>query len=93
MEAGWLRRMQECRLYAYRLPAGPFRPHKVEGYWVAGEQVDAIDQVIIDDLARRHASAGIELRVAHPQSSPAGASRRCRSWPELRHRPDTGRVS
>jgi hypothetical protein len=63
MEAGWLRHMQECRLYAYRLPAGPFRPHEVGGYWVAGEQVDAIDQVIIDDLAGRHASAGIELRI------------------------------
>ena len=63
MEAGWLRRMQECRLYAYRLPTGPFRPHEVGGYWVAGEQVDAIDQVIIDDLAGRHASAGIELRI------------------------------
>jgi hypothetical protein len=63
MEAGWLRRMQECRLYAYQLLAGPFRPHEVGGYWVVGEQVDAIDQVIIDDLAGRHASAGIELWV------------------------------
>jgi Family of unknown function (DUF6886) len=63
MESGWLRRMQECRLYAYQLPAGPFRPHEVGGYWVAGEQVDAIGQVIIDDLAGRHASAGIELRI------------------------------
>ena len=63
MEAGWLRRMQECRLYAYRLPAEPFRPHDVGGYWIAGEQVDAVDRVIIDDLAGRHASAGIELRV------------------------------
>ena len=63
MESGWLRRMQECRLYAYQLPAGPFRPHEVGGYWVAGEQVDAIGQVIIDDLADRHASAGIELRI------------------------------
>jgi hypothetical protein len=67
MEAGWLGRMRECRLYAYRLPAGPFRPHDVGGYWIAGEQVDAVDQVIIDDLAGRqagrHASAGIELRV------------------------------
>jgi hypothetical protein len=63
MEAGWLRRMQECRLYAYQLPAGPFRPHEVGGYWVADQQVDAIGQVIIDDLADRHASAGIELRI------------------------------
>ena len=57
MEAGWLARMRECRLYAYRLPAGPFRPHEVGGYWVADEQV------VIDDLVGRHASAGIELRI------------------------------
>jgi hypothetical protein len=63
MESDWLRHMRECRLYAYRLPAGPFRPHEVGGYWVADEQVDATDQVTIDDLEGRHASAGIELRV------------------------------
>src|SRR5215470_8566420 len=26
LEADWLARMQDCRLYAYRLPEGPFRP-------------------------------------------------------------------
>ena len=63
MECGWLRRMQECRLYAYRLPTRPFRPHHVGGYWVADVQVDAVEQVVMDDLAGRHARAGIELRV------------------------------
>jgi len=63
MEAGWLSRMQACRLYAYLMPAGSFRPHEVGGYWVADEQVDASDQVAIDDLVGRHASAGIELRI------------------------------
>jgi hypothetical protein len=63
MESGWLERMRECRLYAYRVPDGPFRPHEVGGYWVAGEEVDAIDRVVIDDLVGRHAKAGIELRV------------------------------
>lgn len=63
IEGGWLRRMQQCRLYAYRLPSGAFRPHKVGGYWVASEQVDAIQQVVIDDLVGRHADAGIELRI------------------------------
>jgi Family of unknown function (DUF6886) len=52
-----------CRLYAYRLPAGAFRPHEVVGYWVAEEQVEADDQLAIDDLAGRHADAGIELRI------------------------------
>jgi hypothetical protein len=63
IESGWLSRMWACRLHAYRLPAAAFRPHEVGGYWVAGEPVDAIDQVVIDDLLGRHAAAGIELRV------------------------------
>ena len=63
METAWLDRMRECRLYAYRLPAEPFRPHDVGGYWVADEPVDAIERVVIDDLVGRHADAGIELRI------------------------------
>ena len=62
-EAGWLRRMQACRLYMYRLPAEVFRPHEVGGYWVADEPVDAIEQAVIGDLVARHADAGIELRI------------------------------
>ena len=64
MEAGWLGRLQECRLYAYRLPAAAFRPHEaVGGYWVTDEQVDATEQVAAGDLLGRHADAGIELRI------------------------------
>jgi hypothetical protein len=63
VESGWLRRMKECRLYAYRLPSGAFRPHEVGGYWVADEAMDAIERVVIDDLVGRHADAGIELRI------------------------------
>ena len=63
IEADWLKRMGACCLYAYRLPAEVFRPHEVGGYWVADEQVEAIDQVLIDDLLGRHADARIELRV------------------------------
>jgi hypothetical protein len=63
MEAGWLARMQACRLYAYRLPAAVFRPHEVGGYWVADEPVEAVEQVIVDDLVGRHAAARIELRI------------------------------
>jgi hypothetical protein len=63
MEAGWLARMRACRLYAYRLPVAPFRPHAVGGYWVTDEQVDMIERVVIDDLEGRHASSGIELRI------------------------------
>jgi hypothetical protein len=63
IEAGWLERMQACRLYAYRLPAGPFGPDEVGGYWVTDQHVDAVERVLVDDLLGRHARAGIELRI------------------------------
>jgi hypothetical protein len=63
MEADWLGRMRDCRLYAYRLPTEPFRPHEVGGYWVADKPVEALEQLITDDLLGRHASANIELRI------------------------------
>ena len=63
IEADWLERMQACRLYAYRLPTAPFRPHEVGGYWVTDEPVDALERVVIDDLPGRHAGARMELRV------------------------------
>jgi hypothetical protein len=44
MEADWLEPMRDCRLYAYRLPTDPFRPHEVGGYWVTDEPVNAIEQ-------------------------------------------------
>jgi Family of unknown function (DUF6886) len=48
-----------------RVPAPPyaFRPHEVGGYWVADEPVEAVGQVVVDDLVGRHASAQIELRI------------------------------
>jgi hypothetical protein len=63
IEAEWLDQVRRCRLYAYRLPAGTFRPHEVGEYWVSDQSVDAIEQVIIDDLLGRHARARIELRI------------------------------
>jgi uncharacterized protein DUF6886 len=63
IEAGWLERVQACRLYAYRLPISPFRPHEVGGYWVTDQPVDAIERVIVDDLLGQHARARIEFRI------------------------------
>jgi len=64
VEADWLDRVRTCTLYAYRLPAVAFRPHHtVGGYWVADQPVEAVDQVVIDDLPGRHAAARIELRI------------------------------
>jgi hypothetical protein len=64
IEAGWLDRMHECRLHAYRLPAATFRPHQVGGYWVSDQPVDAAERVVVDDLPGRHARARIELRIS-----------------------------
>ncbi|MCO5974051.1 hypothetical protein NDW01_37235 [Actinoallomurus sp. WRP6H-15] len=64
MEADGLRRMRDCRLYAYRLPGETFRPDDVVGgFWVSDQQVEAIERVVVDDLIGRHAAAGIELRI------------------------------
>jgi hypothetical protein len=64
MEAAWLERVRDATLYAYRLPAGKFRPHEsVGGYWVADEPVEAVERREIRNLVERHASAGIELRI------------------------------
>ena len=64
IEADWLDRVRACRLYAYRLPAAPFRPHwQVGGYWITEEAVQATDRADVSDLLGRHAAAGIELRV------------------------------
>ena len=59
----WHFSMQACRLYAYRLPVQAFRPHAVGGYWVADEPVEALGQVVLDDLVGRHGGARIELRI------------------------------
>lgn len=63
MESAWLERMRATTLYAYRLPPAGFRPHSVGGYWVSDAPVEAIEQVVVDDLIRRHADAGVELRI------------------------------
>lgn len=63
IEAGWLEPLRACQLFVYRLPAEPFRPHEVGGYWVTSEVVEAVERVAVGDLLVRHAAAGIELRV------------------------------
>ena len=64
MEAGWL--PAHAGLPAVCVPDACSRCsglHEVGGYWVADEPVEAVEQVIVDDLAGRHAAAGIELRI------------------------------
>ncbi len=66
IEYGWLDRLRTTRLYAYRLPAGPFRPFG-EPYphaMVAETPVDPLGRPeAVGDLLDRHAAAGIQLRV------------------------------
>jgi hypothetical protein len=66
IEYAWLDRLRTTRLYAYRLPAGPFRPF-------GGPQPHAMVSVEpvtplgspepVGDLLALHAAAGIQLRV------------------------------
>jgi hypothetical protein len=63
IEADWLDRVRTCRLYAYRLPKGSFRPHQTGGYWVCDTPVEATERILVDDLIGRHARARIELRI------------------------------
>lgn len=64
IEGVWLERMQACRLYAYRMPEASFTRHSVGGYWVSEETIEPLEIVEVGDLLRRHAEAGIELRIA-----------------------------
>jgi hypothetical protein len=66
VEYGWLDRMRTVRLYAYRLPAGPFRPigEPRPHAMVATEPVRPLSPPVpIRDLFDLHAEAGIQLRV------------------------------
>ena len=64
IEAGWLERVRECRLYVYELDPAPFVLHDANaGYWVSRQQAAPIAVKPAGDLLSRHAKAGIELRV------------------------------
>jgi hypothetical protein len=66
VEYGWLDRMRTVELYAYRLPAGPFRPigEPRPHAMVATEPVRPLGPPVrIGNLFDLHAEAGIQLRV------------------------------
>jgi hypothetical protein len=65
VEYGWLRAIATVRLYAYRLPAAPFRPFDRTGHaQVATEPVLPLGPPEpVGDLLRLHDEAGIELRA------------------------------
>ncbi|WP_250027665.1 DUF6886 family protein [Paractinoplanes maris] len=68
IEYGWLEALRTTRLYAYRLPAAPFRPIASPGSephaMVATEPVEPLGPADeVGDLLACHAAAGIQLRV------------------------------
>jgi len=64
IEAGWLDRVRESRVVAYRLPGESFVPHpEVGGYWLSAEPVVPLGVVELGDLLGLHAGSGIELRI------------------------------
>nr|WP_307834212.1 DUF6886 family protein [Actinoplanes lichenicola] len=68
VEFGWLEAIRTAKLFAYRLPAGPFRPIAAPGSaphaMVATEAVEPLGPPDpVGDLFALHAEAGIQLRV------------------------------
>lgn len=63
VEYGWLERMRTVELYAYRLPAGVFRPFG-DSALVSTEPVEPLGPAErVGDLFALHEEAGIALRV------------------------------
>jgi Family of unknown function (DUF6886) len=66
VEYGWLERIRTVRLYAYRLPAAPFRPigaPRPHALVAVSEVVPLGPPEPAGDLLALHAAAGIQLRV------------------------------
>ncbi len=63
IETSWLERLRSVRLYAYRMPPGPFDIVEDGRFYIASTPVEAIERVELGDLLARHAEAGNELRI------------------------------
>jgi Family of unknown function (DUF6886) len=64
IEAGWLKRVRACRLYAYEFDSHSFKCEVPEaGYWTANQEIVPLSVTSIGDLLDRHIEAGIEFRI------------------------------
>ncbi|MDT7783944.1 MAG: hypothetical protein QOF58_2363 [Pseudonocardiales bacterium] len=63
IEYGWLERMRTAELYAYRLPAGVFRPFGDNAHVAVEPVVPLGPAERVGDLFALHEEAGIGLRV------------------------------
>ena len=82
----WFARARSCRLFAYRLPTEPFRPHhEVGGFWVHDQTVEAVERIEVGDLLERHTEPVIELRVTRRSGRSGVASTLAFSGSRLRN--------
>jgi hypothetical protein len=63
IEYAWWSAMRTTRLYAYRLPAGAFRPFGVNAQVAESPVVPLGPAEPVGDLIEAHEAAGIQLRV------------------------------
>jgi hypothetical protein len=64
IEWAWWERFRAGRVYLYLMPTTTFELHAAEaGYYVSREAVTPLARIEIDDLVRKHAESGVELRV------------------------------
>lgn len=64
IQEDWLEELRGARLYAYRLPPETFElQDEIAGYYVSQVAVEPIAVEELADLERKHAEAGIDLRV------------------------------
>jgi hypothetical protein len=62
VESGWMTRLREASVYAYRMPPESFE--RWDRFWVSHETVVPLEMVELGDLIGRHMRARIELRHA-----------------------------
>ncbi|SFI34202.1 hypothetical protein SAMN02799624_00466 [Paenibacillus sp. UNC496MF] len=78
VEAGWLDRIRDAKLYRYAFEPGPFESYDGNaGYYVARHEVEPASVERVDDCLGLLAAAGVEVRVTpslHPLKEALPAS-------------------